>query len=1302
MKKILKNANLFIITILSLFIFNVKANAACKVNTKDCDPRSAERYGNIYITGEDPVGWIRNTYDSQTTKTNKHFVGSGNPHVQKENHWKLSQMGVTKHGKHGSGVFSVYADQYNFPLYCFDAHKIGYQSLFAKRFLINGYENTSHVEIFDHALMAILTSGNNTIANSVSSVKNYWAKLLALRGVIATFGYLSRQTSSTYDTDIFLVYGTAYNWLTENNNALYNKLHAVDSHIAKLSDMNTYRTYGGSTHYFSGGQVSAAKSLFIKGINAAIDFAKNPTKKVSAQNVSTPSYGEKVESLSPSGDTIVSQDIVHKIKINNLTNSAATLIVNDPTYTGTVPKGITTPPTVTKIKIGDKELDHSAVGQNLIPLSGADFSKEVVVEITVHIEGRKEAFVDTSNLGAISPGEVLKCGQQPIEYELKVKYDNKEKRDYSDWVGVVWQSVESNSQRYVAIYPNGNKTDSTEQELISKGSTELIPQCDCKDLEKSCEVEAKETGNLDGPACQELKDSNCGDCSIIEIACDVLKDPEACDEKYKSCDVTCKTEVDEFDCCDYSGDTAHLIVEGENIPVNINGPEESYGCFVVGVDKQKEVSIQSKSYEQSGYSNVEGVKDDTEKNTYTLTKNKYCLISCKEDYAMSLPTARQVNAGRYFTFKAQVNGTKTCYSNTIDVKQFNVDIGDIAKEMETALNKYITYKYVYDNASNLLDEHKYKGARTPLLGCGCIPDSSKDKSGVSTNIRVPHYQFTISEPSVKSISIQYTAASNSSYTYNYTNDYIANSIEDVKNYIEKGQSGTTAITDGGYSYQCDSPCGKNSTTLGDNAHAGNPELVKASLKYYRDYWKSIFNKLQDRYNELLKEYDDCSNDSWSSHLNYDPKIYYNYEENYLTEFYNNYGTMVESREEEKTNSWYCQPGKLNGEYEKENCSSNTTNRNLQSIKSISCNLDSGNIDTMCSNPTKNLPYIEYISKSSQITANYKPEVLFYNVHPSGEILDKEKASSRDDVTPVTDKEGNGGLPVSLNTERGIYKYTINIQKLGEFYSDDCKNSNCELGRLIGGGENAVINEKDYEKIVKNNIGSYSCAYLVNIKNTEGWVCDFDQECTDDCISDCIGPYCEQEICTGVNCISDCVGIGCIYDVDAGNSFTQRTVSLSTLFPNGTTSPNWDRSKPKAQTTIDEIEGLQNSVYEQQPILSIKLTGTAARDIQKYNAENIPDGDNNSGSWNLDLETLGGYSNHTLDCYALGDYKEVACYSTFIDDVLANKYGKIVNSNSLIANSNYRTRGDVNGSKDEYFEKWTGTVSETDMVGPAWK
>ncbi len=1306
MKKNLKIASLFIIAIAFMFCFINSSNAEA------CDGircATGDKHGLITVHGNSDVYDVSSF--NGTKKTYKIAPGL--------RAYKYAGVSRCVGGScTGDAQFNVFYDMAS-ALYCLDAHKDGNSTLSAWRFLGAG-DQGSGVESYDQALLYILSQGNQAFVSNAE----YFSKLIAIRAITATWGFFGNDGYNyTYRKDLWAVYGTTANFLSNSYTlTLYNQVNELlGKKGGHLNPVNTIRN-SSAGYYFTGGTINTGHELYNGALQAAINYLQNSGTEVSV----TGNYATETEKETTNDAGVaVEKNIVHTFKVKGFEKSGASIIVNQPTLDAEQKHTGVTAPMITSIKVNGKEIGPSAVGQNIIPLSGISFENEVTIEVTVNIKGQKS---DEMGVGV----ETMKCGQQPIKYHLKIDYDAKVERTLSGKLGTIWYSGSQRSQRYVGI-ENRVLAEGESTTTGGKGSFEnvpevqLIPPCDCNDLEKACEKEAKETDSFDGPACQELNESNCGECSKLKIQCDIDKDSEACEEMYEYCDVTCYTQPLEFDCCDYTGDKPTLIVEGDNIPVNLNGPDNPYGCFVKGIDKQKKgtVSEDDPSYEAPGYSTAEGTKDDTEKNTYTLTKNKYCVISCKEDYAMSLPTAKQVNAGRYFTFKAQVTGTKSCYSNSIDIDQFNDDMERLVDDMERAVNQYIKYRFAieYINSDDgMVPTYTHRISTGGCPGCG----STDPWLGVQRNISVPHFEISTEKSSnglVTIKNINYISEKNAGnyknedgstpYIYQFMKDYQVSSVDDVKDIVENGKTGD-GIVDGGVDGTCTQctlppPGGGTSSTYATHGEPGKKDVVTKHLELYEEYWQKEYERLRELLEKLQQDFDNCSNDSWSSHLHYDPILYYNYEESYVEKYYNDDKDRIldSTKGEEETNRWYCGKDQLTGSYDKSNCKSNTEDRNTASINRLLCNLtDDQKIGSdMCKTDQKVLPAIQYVSESSTITANYKPKVLFYQIHDSAEILGVKQAEGRDDVTPVTDKEGTGGLPVSRNTERGIYKYTINFTNLGEFYDETCKKGDCKLGRLIGDKDNAVMNSESEEfgKFVEKetSVAVYSCSYLVNMKNTEGYVCDFRQECTDDCITDCIGPNCE-EACKGVNCVADCVGLGCIYDVEAGSTFTERTVSLSVLFPNDTLSPNWNRDNTKADTTINEIEGKDMTVFEETPILSIKLSGSDARKIKAYNEANIPSSDAEGNTWDLDLETLGGYSNKTLDCYALSEYQEVACYSSFIDDVLDGKYGSIVNKNSLIANEKYRTHSDVTGAEGEYFEKWSGAVSEKEMIGPAWK
>lgn len=644
---------------------------------------------------------------------------------------------------------------------------------------------------------------------------------------------------------------------------------------------------------------------------------------------------------------------------------------------------------------------------------------------------------------------------------------------------------------------------------------------------------------------------------------------------------------------------------------------------------------------------------------------------------MTMPTAKLVNAGRYFTFKASVKGEKICYTNTINKGDTDTEgsyVYDIANAQVAMINAYNEFRKWEELAKAPIEEIDGTYATNPSCssnGCSVVTSTGEYKPTMEVEGTVSDWQ---------------TVTNINKSTGEVTTSSGANNVADSSVHQELvGQN--TYNCSGSYrdSEGNTHPCNSSATYYTGFEEVKSVAEYKAELEGKREAARGALKAAKEAYEAIIEMFHDCTNDSWSSEMNYDPDVYYDYEESYLTDMYNDRGEMDRTINSESTDEqWFCIGDIGDENYEVCNGQQLSSRDATFVQRSYWVCEDEKRCHTEDRSYYYNISDADYLKKTSKNEVSYVPSTLFYNVYPSGEIVDRDEGESRKDTVALENK-----LPVSLSTERGIYKYTVNMGNLGEYY-DQPQDGN--LGRLIDGedsGNNPVINKQDYTDYVnEEGYVEYACSYLVNmgITDADTIICDFDTICTgDDCIADCIGPNCDYE-CDGEDCIADCIGAGCIYDVDAGSSMIERVVSLNNLFPNGTDSYNWNRDEnEKAATTIDEIQEAGNSVYDADPILSVTITPDVNRAIKAYNDEH--EGSN------------GGYSNSTLDCYDLGGYQEIACYSSFIGDILNGTYGEVVNDRSLILGNNYRTVGDNN---TEYFTLWNGTISETDMLGPSWK
>lgn len=1060
---------------------------------------------------------------------------------------------------------------------------------------------------------------------------SYFAKLTAIRAVTITFGLDKTSAGGSSVNTQYAVYGLINKWLKES-----------DSDYNTIASKVTVRSKGEfsarSGYYFEGSPVESAKAYYLEALSVAAEYLTTGSSSVNFKEETADPSDREV--ISDATGQLVSMDVYHEFTIGGFDkedeNASFTIdgIEFEKQYTGLLKYGIS------KIEIDGTVVaeNFENFGQNFIDLfPSIDFSKELNLVVTVHLEGYE--YVDEG-----SSTVMLDCEEQPIKYTLKGKYNSSQSGAFSGYVATIWYSGVANMQRFVGI----EEGSSTEQVWESPKEVVMVEEC--------------------------------GECALLLKACEA-GDKDACEEYEEKCDFSCLTTVDTFECCNELDEV--IVSTLDDHEVNIKGPSNSVVCFVENIDKQKSTS--------TGYENIVGTSDD-EGNTYKLMSNKYCAVSCKEDYAMTMPTAKLVNAGRYFTFKARVEGTKTCYTNTIDIEQYNKDIITKQKELLSAYNTYRKWYELYYNGTIVAVPGTYNSScRCDSHGCG--PSCSK-------STYYPQWKATATVSDWQTVTREYeetgeidrsVGANGVSATYTYERTIGAQTYD-----CPGGEWTTRSCSGTGEDRECETI--EHSCSGGSATYYTGTEVVNTEADF-RNYLhsqmvsaKSKLEAAKEAYEATIEEFAECTDDTWTSELNYEPDIYYDYEESYIADYYNNHGEMIESIESVTTDSeWLCvgEGSLTNNSYS--SCRTGSKGSRTSTLVQrdyVVCTVDGCEIESRYD--YNHVSEANYAKKTSTVEASYKPATLFYNVYVSGEIVPTSEGEGRDDTVALENK-----LPVALNTKRGIYEYTVNISVLGEYYDESCKDGDCELGRLIGGTK-AVINRGDYSEMV-NSDGSvhYVCNYIVNMgKVTTGdIVCNFDKCDEGNCTNNCVGPNC-GDTCYGENCVVDCIGVGCIYDSDAGTSLVEKVVSLNNLFPNGTNSYNWNRDlNEKADATILEIEDKGNNVYDEEPILSVTLTPSAVRAIKEYNDQ---------------AENDGGYSNATMDCYELNGYPEIACYSTFITNLIEdNKIeydNKTIINNLDIVNNRDIILGNRNVSDNntKYFTYWTGTISEDKMIGPAWK
>ena len=158
-----------------------------------------------------------------------------------------------------------------------------------------------------------------------------------------------------------------------------------------------------------------------------------------------------------------------------------------------------------------------------------------------------------------------------------------------------------------------------------------------------------------------------------------------------------------------------------------SGGSYKYSC-IVAIDRH--CTKNSATCSEETKRSVTDTKKDLAGNKFSLddySGNKYCRVSCKEDWNFSLSKfgnftkLNAVEAGSYFQIKNDVfmGGSRTCVTTKIDYEQYQKDQEKLAKQVVADWNKYSQYRGEY---STVKDESKTK--------CETVPTSYYDSNNL--------------------------------------------------------------------------------------------------------------------------------------------------------------------------------------------------------------------------------------------------------------------------------------------------------------------------------------------------------------------------------------------------------------------------------------------------------------------------------------------------------------------------------------------------------------------------------------------
>jgi len=461
-----------------------------------------------------------------------------------------------------------------------------------------------------------------------------------------------------------------------------------------------------------------------------------------------------------------------------------------------------------------------------------------------------------------------------------------------------------------------------------------------------------------------------------------------------------------------------------------------------------------------------------------------------------------------------------------------------------------------------------------------------------------------------------------------------------------------------------------------------------------------------KFNNIVEEYNSCSN--WTMSYNYNPDVKFWYEESYMDSVQSNVLETVGSVQKSPVSVQTCTTDVRDDAYK--TCSSGWTSTNTMERRQEYLCKKSGS-GYVCGTTTVMVSRAMRMKASITATGSYITPTQFYTIYPNGSIAVNKNHNEIENASPLTNK-----LPVGLGTKSGVYNYTLYIDNLGEYYNSD------KLGR-IWGNKNSIVKIVLADKTNKcqqtgalvdkfgtNDEGVYVCAYKVNCP---------------DCPVECDKDGCEWKDCPTNSCPVECDN--CIF-ANGDSNIDYRPISPDDINPNDRDlGKNWASDENidtamelKAYTTTEEIETYGDTVYDvdyqasgEEFAMEVTLDSKMISKIKEYNKNHK------------------GYLNNSLSCYDYKNsidnktYKNVYCYSTFIDELLYDNDLKdnIKISKDRVIGTNPNDTHDLRKQKTQdsgYWTTWSEATSNSwritterelyfksnygtnNNVGPSWK
>lgn len=694
-----------------------------------------------------------------------------------------------------------------------------------------------------------------------------------------------------------------------------------------------------------------------------------------------------------------------------------------------------------------------------------------------------------------------------------------------------------------------------------------------------------------------------------------------------------------------------------------------------------------------------------------LVSNSYCSVWCKEDYHFTLPGIKEANSGKYFSLKATVKGTKTCYmSKKMDYETFTDEkLEEQRKIIIEKFNEWSKYNAIVNASFQYVQQvgNTYRNGERYTTTCPVYEtvDGKRVQTGTKSCQKC---RYTTTSDcytnEYKKYATYYTYNSYGTRTLNIFNETFG-SAKGTSNSCGKGTCSITTYLEDYNSYDYE---GKLETATTE---------LNAAIQKYRnminDYNSCSGLTVTKYYNNSLTNSENQL--GWKMDYDYNPDITFWYEESYMNNAIKN--ELEADSNINKSNITETFYSSDNGKIP-----TNTTTEYDSSNYFLCYASGSG---FTCGTKEIKVGKAKYVKQEMNVEGKYITPTQFYTIYPTGAIVvaDKNKEDSIENSSELTNL-----LPVGLGTRQGIYNYVLRIKNLGEYYDDPGK-----YGRLWGADDSVVVTVMEEAENGENcsETGALTSSTIINNKlfKEGAYVCSYKVNCPD-CPVEC-DPTCKNPDCPTNDCPVECEN--CVYTNNSTN-IGYRPITPSDINPNDRElGVNWKYDENsistglelKAYATTKEIEESGETIYDinyednnssEEFSMQVKLTASTINFIKNYNEQNV---------------NKGGYANNTLKCYDhTGNdgitYDNIYCYSTFLDELIEETGGpnssggsdnvKIVGGTRYFDENDRKSKTSISGYWTTWSEAtgrgWTITTThgidyykknyKEIGIGPSWK